>query len=105
MELLSKLDNKGPFRFFFTLSCADARWEENFTQLMHELGIKVTYESDKQTDDIKTVITIGEETLTPEEYLKDKRFCNDTKHTQIRKHALPTTRNFDNRVKAFINIS
>ena len=33
MELLAKLDNKGPFQFFFTLSCADLRWEENFAFL------------------------------------------------------------------------
>ena len=26
MEMLSKLDNFGPFHFFFTLSCADQRW-------------------------------------------------------------------------------
>ena len=27
IELLAKLDNKGPFQFFFTLSCADSRWD------------------------------------------------------------------------------
>ena len=31
MELLAKLENKGPFQFFYTLSCADMRWDENFT--------------------------------------------------------------------------
>ena len=40
--------------------------------------------------------------LTLEDYLKDKRFCNDSKHTQIRKHVLTATRNFDNRVKEFM---
>ena len=30
MEMLSKLDNCGPFHFFYTLSCADMRWPENF---------------------------------------------------------------------------
>ena len=37
-----------------------------------------------------------------EEYLKDKRFSNDTRHAQIQKHVLTATRNFDNRAKAFL---
>ena len=41
---------------------------------MHELGIKITYESNKETDEIITLVTIGDETLTLQEYLKDKRF-------------------------------
>ena len=69
---------------------------------MHELGIKITYESNKETDEIITLVTIGDETLTLQEYLKDKRFFNDSKHTHIRKNVLTATRNFDNRVKAFL---
>ena len=69
MELLSKLDNKGPFQFFFILSSADARWEENFTAL--------TYETNNLTNEIKALVTIGDETIALEDYLKDKRFCND----------------------------
>ena len=102
MELLSKLDNKGPFQFFFTLSCADARWEENFASLLHELDLKVTYETNNLTDEIKTMITIGNKTLTLEEYLNDKTYSNDTRHAQIRKNVLTATRNFDNRVKEFM---
>ena len=56
-----------------------------FTSLMHELGIKITYESNKETDEIITLVTIGDETLTLQEYLKDKRFFNDSKHAHIRK--------------------
>ena len=33
-EQIAKLENLGPFHFFFTLSCADARYEENFTSLL-----------------------------------------------------------------------
>ena len=39
---------------------------------MHELGIKVTYEPNKETAEIVTNLTLGEDTLTLEEYLKDK---------------------------------
>lgn len=102
MELLAKLDNKGPFQFFWTLFCGDSRWDENFISFMHELAIKVIYESDKETGEIVTKLSLMEETLTLDEYLKDIRFCNDTRHTQIRKHVLTATRNFDNREKAFL---
>ena len=33
-ELYAKLENFGPFAFFFTLSCADMRWPENVTILL-----------------------------------------------------------------------
>merc|ERR1711873_181616 len=52
-ELLAKLDNFGPFQYFFTLSCADKRWEENFGVLLHELDVQLSYESDNLTDKIK----------------------------------------------------
>ena len=69
---------------------------------MHESGIKVVFEPDKLTDEIVTKLSLGGETLTLDEYLKDKRFCNDTRHTQIREHVLTATRNFENRAKAFL---
>ena len=61
-ELLAKLDNFGPFQFFFTLSCVDARWEEIFSILLHELDLIVTYKVDKETHEIATMITIKQET-------------------------------------------
>ena len=33
-EMFARLENLGPFHFFFTLSCADLRWAENFTTLL-----------------------------------------------------------------------
>ena len=33
-EMLAKLDNLGPFQFFFTLSCADKRWDENLSSIL-----------------------------------------------------------------------
>ena len=85
MELLSRLDNLGPFNFFFTLSCADQRWTENFSAFLHELDIKVIYERNSLTPDIKTVVTVGEETMSLEDYLQDRRYCNESRHTYIRK--------------------
>ena len=39
-ELIARLENLGPFQFFFTLSCADKRWNENFTSFLqdHEIS-------------------------------------------------------------------
>ena len=37
-EMLARLDNFGPFHFFFTLSCADLRWNENLAAILREKG-------------------------------------------------------------------
>ena len=47
-EMLAKLENLGPFQFFFTLSSADSRWDENFSSLLRNLGVAVTYEMDSK---------------------------------------------------------
>jgi len=46
-EMMAKLDNLGPFQFFFTLSCADKLWNENVTTILEEKGIKVHYGYDE----------------------------------------------------------
>ena len=43
-EILAKLENFGPFQSFFTLSCGDKRWEENFGVLLHEVDVQIHYE-------------------------------------------------------------
>ena len=35
-EILGKIDNFGPFHWFYTLSCADMRWNKNFTSILKE---------------------------------------------------------------------
>ena len=35
-EMIARLDNLGPFQLFFTLSCADMRWSENFAAILNE---------------------------------------------------------------------
>ena len=34
MEMLAKIDNFGPFHLFYTLSCADMRWDVNFATIL-----------------------------------------------------------------------
>ena len=42
-EMIAKLDNLGPFNLFFTLSCADMRWDENFASILQEKGYRIRY--------------------------------------------------------------
>ena len=43
MEMLAKLDNFGPFHIFYTLSCGDMRWDENFTSILKEKGYNIIW--------------------------------------------------------------
>ena len=42
-EMLAKLENLGSFQFFFTLSCADMRWKENFAAILRDKGLNIHY--------------------------------------------------------------
>ena len=93
-EFISKLKNLGGFQFFITLSCADMRWSENFTSLLQLEGHKIHYST--KFDEV----LIGEENpVTIEEFLQQ----HEGKHEYIRKSILNATRNFDARIKKFIN--
>ena len=49
-EMIAKLDNLGPFHLFFTLSCADMRWEENFGAILQDKGWDVKYTLSKDEE-------------------------------------------------------
>ena len=53
-EIIAKIEQLGPFNLFFTLSCADKRWPENFTSILQQQGkaIKYIYNEDTDTTDI-----------------------------------------------------
>ena len=40
-ELLARLENLGPFSFFWTLSCVDLRWPENFSALLEDVCVGI----------------------------------------------------------------
>ena len=42
-EMLAKLENLGSFQFFFTLSCADMRWDENYAAILKDQGLSLIY--------------------------------------------------------------
>ena len=100
--MLAKLDNLGPFHFFFTLSCADQRWDENFSSILRKLGKTVIYKTD--SDNVEETLILDDksgETVEMREYL-DKHVDAST-HELIRRNVFIATRNYNRRVKAFIN--
>ena len=107
-EVLAKLEQLGAFQFFFTLSCADKRWDENFVSILKLQGFHVVYEpNDKKNctgDDYsyeasyKIYVTVNKEKVPLKEYLKNKKL-----HDMVRENVLNITMNFNKRVTAFMN--
>ena len=89
-ELYAKLENLGPFTFFFTLSCADMRWSENFTSLLE--GHKITFEC----------IEGREEFFIDDKPLDDFLKAYPSKHELIRNNLLNATLNFQHRLRMFL---
>ena len=54
-EVLAKLDNFGPFQLFFTLSCADMRWEANFITILLEKGYEINMRIEQTGSEWKVV--------------------------------------------------
>jgi hypothetical protein len=89
-ELIARLENLGPFTFFFTLSCADMRWKENFSALLKDEIVKY----DSTTNEVR----IDDKTL--EEFFE----ANESKHEFIRNNLLNATLPFLRGVKCLSNI-
>ena len=100
-EMLARLDNLGPFNFFFTLSCADLRWDENFSCILRKLGIKIEFTTDKDAVHETWVLPENLPRMKMQEYLKNH--VEHSLHELIRRHVFIATRNYFNRVKAFIS--
>ena len=93
-ELMARLENLGAFTFFFTLSCADMRWPENFTALLRDQII--TYEEVDFREEV--FVRVGNK----KEALMDYLSRNASKHEFIRKNLLNATLTFHQRVKMFV---
>ena len=101
-EFLAKLDNLGPFQFFFTLSCADMRWHENFAAILREKGYTVHYSIIPEGETFKTIIEV--DTQEGKKCLSDflKEDVDSSLHEFIRNNVLLATRFFQHRIQAFI---
>ena len=99
-EMLSKLDNLGPFHFFFTLSCADNNWDENFSSILRKLGMTIVYSTNQDDEETTLVRTKEHGDVELRDYLKNH--VDQSLHEMIRRHVFIATRNYNHRVKAFI---
>ena len=93
-EFIAKVVNLGPFSWFFTLSCADYHYSENFTALLQDHTI--SYYFDFEAGEEMCLI----DGLSIEEFLKQ----HESKHEFIRKNILTATRHWEHRLKQFIEI-
>ena len=90
LELFAKVENVGPFHIFWTLSCADYRFGENFTSFLQDEKITYIFK-----DGQEEVLING---MSVEDYLSK----NSSKHEHIKNNILTATRNFQHRVKTFV---
>ena len=105
-EMLARLDNLGPFQLFFTLSCADMRWTENFAAILLEKGYEIDFsESYKITDGASDkhirARTKGQNWKPIHQFIDED--LDESLHELVRGNVLTATRYFDHRVKQFIN--
>ena len=90
LELFAKVENLGVFHIFWTLSCADYRFNENFTSFLKDEKISYNF-----NDGQEEVLING---VSVEDYLSK----NSSKHEYIKNNILTATRNFNHRVKTFV---
>ena len=102
-EMIAKLNNLGPFAFFFTLSSADLRWDKNFTTVLRERNTKIVYEINGM-EEATWVEFINEKNVTEKKKLRDylENVVDESFHELIRRNVMVATRNYKNRFDAFI---
>ena len=101
-DFIAKLNSYGPFQWFFSLSCAEKRWPNNFTTILRDLPdvIGIVHEVNSKTKE--EVITINSRELGPipmEDYIDQ---LSGKQYKLVSDNIVTTTRNFDQRLKAFI---
>jgi hypothetical protein len=101
-EVIAMMDNFGPFHWFFTLSCADKRWEACFAAICRSFpeveDIIYNVESGKEME-IMVKLKGGSQEQLLDDFMKT---LDDSKNEIIRKNVQTVTKYFDTRVKSFI---
>ena len=105
-EMIARLDNLGPFQLFFTLSCADMRWDENFAAILLERGYEIDYTQVSKFDDGSSKVNIrarvkGHDWKPIRQFIEED--LEESQHELVRGNVLTATRYFDHRVKQFIH--
>ena len=108
-EMYADIDNLGGFQCFWTLSCADLRWEETISKALRDEGLEVRYSTEGlESDDVSEgskghveVMSVASgRWMSVQEYLE--KDANKSRHEYIRENVLSLTRCFNQRVKAFL---
>lgn len=113
--MMAKMENIGPFHWFFTLSCGDMKWCANFSSYFEEksYGLSVTEEGNvqmskewKEGEDLTEGWTgrQGDRTMKRQwdEFKESEEFKKSVHgHDKIRNDVLLATRNFQHRVEMF----
>ena len=95
-EIFARMEQLGPFHFFFTLSCNEFKWPEIVSAILRELGHSVTFPNE-EWDGKSDSISVDGISLT--EYM-EKNIKSKTAF--LKDHFILITRMFDSRLKAFI---
>ena len=81
-------------------SQGDRRWPENYTSILMQRGLKITYEGTKKDDkwgqDMTKIFVDGEPLL---QYIE-----RESIHELFKKNILALCKNFDKRVHVFLNV-
>ena len=103
-DILARLDDQGAFQFFFTLSCADLRWDPIFASILLKHGYSLNFKC-KSVDGVFTVETearTGDGKWKPiKEFIEND--IKESNHELVRGNVGLATRYFDNRLKQFIS--
>ena len=96
-EILARMEQFGPFHMFFTLSCAEAKWDHVIASILQKEGHQVTIvKDDPKSKSSKITYYIGKVKLAT---YKEENIRSMTEF--LKKHYVLITRIFDNQVKAF----
>ena len=103
-EILAKIDNLGPFNLFFTLSCADQRWNANFAEILMRKGHAVSYSKNSSDISQEPIIKVHSSDGTWKPLMQFiQEDIEESSHELIRGNVVPATRYFHSRVSRFIN--
>ena len=103
-ELIARLENLGPFNLFFTLSCGEKRYNENFTPFFKEFpeltDLEMQYVIENGREEVVIKVPGTEDSWeSMDKFLKENY---QSKHEIIRENVLSQTLTFNHRVQEFI---
>ena len=100
-DMIAKLENIGPFHLFFTLSCGDTRYDENFSTFLVQKGYTMEYicRDDGTTETF--VKCKGTRMITKKLSSFLEEDVDESLHELIRTNVITATRSFHHRVETF----